>query len=66
VTLSKSLIKRLNFKMATMDRVITRTQGGRKALGEYQLLDTVTGQTTYLSLGDVKKLARDLGLLRSS
>jgi hypothetical protein len=57
------LVTRINLKLAPMGSVITKTQGKHKALGRYQLLDTGSGETRYLSWSEVVNLARELGLL---
>jgi hypothetical protein len=59
-------VTRVNHKLASMGSVITRTQGKHRVLGRYQLLDTGSGETRYLSWSEVVNLAHELGLLRTS
>ena len=59
------LVWLLNSKLASSGSVVSTTDGKRAGIcGEYQLLDTVSGEILYLNLKEVEHLARTLGAHR--
>ena len=58
------LVRLLNCKLAATRSVIVKTPDKLKAqaLRAYQLRDTVSGEIRYLSVKDLKTLARNIGL----
>jgi hypothetical protein len=59
------VIRKINRKLAPLGKVVFKTRGKaeRTAGREYQLRDCWQGTQRDLSLDDVRRLARDLGLL---
>jgi hypothetical protein len=54
------LVAQINYKLAPKDQAIMRTQGKRRTLGPYELLDIRTGRLTFLTLKEVEAMAKRL------
>ncbi|MGA8442526.1 MAG: hypothetical protein WB762_13050 [Candidatus Sulfotelmatobacter sp.] len=59
----KTLVGRLNRKLASQGKVIGKTQGGAATNGDYYLLDSTSPDTVhYLSLSELESLATEFGV----
>jgi hypothetical protein len=58
----RTLVRKINLKLAESGRVLAKTKKSKICLGEYSMLNVASGLTDYLTLSELKQMARHLGI----